>query len=287
MFQLPQVVQAPASSPWATAVGGISLALNPDNSILWQAGWGTGIAVAANGAVDDPPFAAGLGGGSGGGASNCVQQSFDPKTNILTCLAGFPKPAYQKNLAGTTRQIPDVAWLADPVTGGVVAYTIPGIFPSPLFQVFGGTSLATPMFSALWAIANQVAGKPLGQAAPYLYSLPAGAITDIVPVGSTHNVSASIQEATVTNTFTPVQVMGGALAGAFISGIWDNPGSLENTLVISFGTDCFASARLNPAFVTCNNPIRLRTKVGWDNVTGMGVPNPPAFVKAFAPTPVH
>ena len=54
--------------------------------------------------------------------------------------------------------------------------------------------MACPMFSALWAIANQEAGAPLGQAAPYVYSLPAGAVTDIVPVGSKTNVTASIED---------------------------------------------------------------------------------------------
>jgi subtilase family serine protease len=33
-------VSAPADSPWSTAVGGVTLALNSDNSIAWQAGWG-------------------------------------------------------------------------------------------------------------------------------------------------------------------------------------------------------------------------------------------------------
>jgi hypothetical protein len=35
------------------------------------------------------------------------------------------------------------------------------------------------MFSALWGIATQRAGHPLGQAAPYLYNLPNNAIQDI------------------------------------------------------------------------------------------------------------
>ncbi len=39
-FGIPATVNAPADSPWATAVGGVSLALNSDNSIAWQAGWG-------------------------------------------------------------------------------------------------------------------------------------------------------------------------------------------------------------------------------------------------------
>jgi subtilase family serine protease len=34
-------VDFPASSPFATGIGGASLALNPDNSIMFQTGWGT------------------------------------------------------------------------------------------------------------------------------------------------------------------------------------------------------------------------------------------------------
>jgi hypothetical protein len=55
------------------------------------------------------------------------------------------------------------------------------------------------MFSGLWAIANQEAQfnnkPPLGQAAPYLYSLPSSAIYDIVPVTSKNNVTATIKDA--------------------------------------------------------------------------------------------
>src|SRR4029077_4510597 len=39
-FGIPPTVSAPADSPYATAVGGVTLALNADNSIAWQAGWG-------------------------------------------------------------------------------------------------------------------------------------------------------------------------------------------------------------------------------------------------------
>ncbi len=37
-------VQFPASSPFATAIGGTSLALNPDNTMAFQTGWGTNLA---------------------------------------------------------------------------------------------------------------------------------------------------------------------------------------------------------------------------------------------------
>jgi subtilase family serine protease len=260
----PPSVSYPADSPFATGVGGVTLALNADNSIAWQAGWGNNeTLLAEEGTVFDPPLAFGFNGGSGGGASTCAFQ--DSNGN---CLAGFPKPWYQKvGVPGKYRQLPDVSWVADPFTGVVIAITVPGQVPSLLWQVWGGTSVACPMFSGLWAIANQEAGVPLGQAAPYLYSMPAGAIYDIVPVTSKTNVTASIQEPTGTNKYTPAEV-GGVTSGAFVSAIWDYADIADTALVLTFGTD--------PG---------LTVHKGWDDVTGVGTPNAKAFADAFAPAP--
>jgi subtilase family serine protease len=278
-FGVPQTVNAPADSPWAVAVGGTSLALNADNSIAWQSGWGNNqTLLAEEGEVLDPPLAFGFVGGAGGGASNCV--TVDENFN---CLAGFAKPSYQKHLPGKNRLVPDVGWLADPYTGAVIAISVPGQVPELVWQVWGGTSLATPMFSGLWAIANQEAGVPLGFAAPYLYSMPAGAITDIVPVTSKNNVKASIQEsATTTTKYNANVTLGGEAPGKFISAIWDYPQIQSTALVISFGTDCDALGLFS---TPCTDPTALHTKVGWDNVTGVGVPNGKAFADAFAPAP--
>lgn len=276
-FGIPATVSAPADSPWATAVGGVTLALNSDNSIAWQAGWGNNeTLLAETGIVYDPPLAFGFIGGAGGGPSNCATQ--DSNGN---CIAGFPKPSYQKKLPGKTRQVPDIAWLADPFTGAVIAITIPGQVPSLVYQVWGGTSVACPMFSALWAIANQEAGAPLGQAAPYLYSLPIGAVTDIVPVGLKNNVTASIQESsTLTNKYNPNQVLGGMAQGKFGSALWDYPWLQDTALVISFGTDCDTLGLFSQP---CTSSSALHTKVGWDNVTGVGTPNAQAFADSFHP----
>ena len=68
-----QTVSYPADSPFSTAVGGVSLALNSDNSIAWQAGWGNNqVLLADSGTVFDPPLSFGFIGGSGGGSSDCV-----------------------------------------------------------------------------------------------------------------------------------------------------------------------------------------------------------------------
>lgn len=279
-------VSSPASSPFSTAVGGTSLALNADNSIQWQAGWGNSASeFAQEGTIFDPP-SAGFNGGAGGGASNCAIQ-IPNSLGLIECSSGWPKPAYQKKLPGKVRLLPDIAWLADPFTGVVIEISVPGVFPPQVYEVIGGTSAAAPMFSALWAIANQAAGAPLGQAAPYLYSLPAGAITDIVPVGSAHNVTASVQtSATSTDTFNADAAMGGAAPVKYFSAIWDDAAATGTAIIISFGTDCSTVPRSRfPPFVTsCTQANSLRTKAGWDNVTGMGVPNPTEFINAFTPS---
>jgi subtilase family serine protease len=265
VYGVPATVSAPADSPYATGVGGVTLALNTNNTIKWQAGWGNNETLLDDeGLIFDPPLTFGFYFGAGGGASNCATQDDDVSTGTITCIAGYPKPSFQSGLSGTTRQLPDISWLADPFTGAVIFLSEPGETGS--WFDYGGTSLATPMFSGLWAIANEEAGTPLGQAAPYLYSLPSSAIFDIVPVGSTTNVTASIQEsATETDTYNADQVVG-VTGGTFYSGIWDYPFTEDFVFAISFGTDS-----------------SLSTNVGWDDVTGVGTPNATVFANHFAP----
>jgi subtilase family serine protease len=237
----------PAAAPFATAVGGVTLALKPNNTIAWQSGWGENqTLLAQNALIYDPPINFGFVGGAGGGPSS-----------------HFAKPSYQKNLGGKFRKTPDISWLADPFTGGVVLITQAGQYPPQAWFTVGGTSLACPMFSALWAIANQEAGAPLGQAAPYLYSMPAGTITDVVPVSSTNNVTDSVRESsTVTNQYNGAAVAGAT--GPFYSALWDYPFIQDTTVVLTFGTDS-----------------SLTTRAGWDNVTGMGTPIGKPFADHF------
>jgi subtilase family serine protease len=247
----PASVIAPADSPYATAVGGVTLALKSDNTIAWQTGWGNNITLLYDaGTIYAPPDKLGFDFGAGGGPS-----------------AVFSKPSFQKKLPGSARLLPDISWLADPYTGAVIAISLPFQYPPLTWQVYGGTSLATPMFSGLWAIANQEAGLSLGQAARSLYSMPAGTITDVVPVGSSNNVTGTIKDSvTGTSSYTADQLVA-PLDGTtiFYSAVWDVP--LENeTLVVSFGTDS-----------------GLMTAPGWDDVTGLGTPKAKAFADFFNP----
>jgi|HubBroStandDraft_6_1064221.scaffolds.fasta_scaffold26254_3 subtilase family serine protease len=244
-------VSSPADCPFATGVGGVSLATNPDNTFAWQSGWGTNetgiVAPPFFGSyVADPPLNFGFVFGSGGGNSGF-----------------FAKPKFQKGVPGKGRGVPDISWVADPFTGAEIVL-FDGV--GEAVAVYGGTSLSTPMFSALWAIANQEAGVPLGQAAPYLYAMPAGTITDVVPVTSATNPTGIIQDSTGFHHYNAAS-LAAPLDGTtkFYSGIYNSPFDDEWD-IITFGTDS-----------------SLKTAKGWDNVTGLGTPNGQAFADFFAP----
>jgi hypothetical protein len=74
-----------------------------------------------------------------------------------------------------------------------------------------------------------------------------------------------------------------ATPASFISAIWDYPSDESTALVVSFGAYGSALPSTEPDGTTCNSPTALHTKVGWDNVTGVGTPNGKAFADAFKP----
>jgi subtilase family serine protease len=241
-----KTVNFPASSPFATGVGGTSLSLAPN---LFQTGWGNNLTriaetSALKNAPVNPPLALGFQGGSGGGASSI-----------------YARPSFQSGLSipGNTRLVPDIAMLADPFTGVEVIQTLDGQLT---VEVIGGTSLATPMFSGVMAVAAQKAGRGLGQAAALVYNLPAGAITDILPSSSAGNVTGTINGTPYTADQLAAPL--GNTTG-YESALYNSPFSTR-WFVITFGTDS-----------------SLATAVGWDNVTGMGTPNGANFVNAIAP----
>ena len=160
---------------------------------------------------------------------------------------------------------------ADPETGVEIIVT-PDSVPGDEIDVdvFGGTSLACPMFSAFWAIANQanaaVGGGPLGQAAPILYQLSPNAITDVNvnPVSTLANVTGLILNPPSPPTFESSQFLAQPLENTppfgFISALFQSSTSTRWD-VFTFGTDS-----------------SLTTGPGWDNVTGLGTPNGLNFV---------
>jgi subtilase family serine protease len=236
----------PSNSPYAVAVGGTSILNDPYGSQALVTGWGNDIVLLNEAGVIDPPYQYFFG-GSGGGES-----------------VFFAKPSWQKSLPGHGRQVPDVSALADPYTGFGIIYTDSGVQYAQ--AGIGGTSLASPIFTAIWAIADQYNGKPLGQASPLIAKLKSGEILDVAPPPPTvtiYNASGTIHGDSGTTFYSSADLYSGLLYTTtdFVSTIWNISSSTAYGL--SFGTDS-----------------SLTVTKGWDNVTGFGEPNGLPFIQA-------
>ena len=210
----------PTSDPWVTAVGGTSTAIGAGGELLWQTGWGTQkYDLSANGKSWVPSFTPPFLYGSGGGFSTL-----------------FNRPAYQDGVvheAAPGRAVPDVSLDGDPTTGMLVGET--QAFPNGVrygeYRI-GGTSLSSPLFAGVQALAAQAAGSRLGFANPTIYAIARetpGAFKDVVHHG------------------------GGNVRSDYVNGVNPKDGILYS--VRSFDQD-----------------TSLHTKKGWDDVTGIGTP---------------
>lgn len=163
----------PASSPYATAVGGTSMGIGRRNRRIFEVAWQTGMAGLGDGRWSNPAYTF----GSGGGASRV-----------------FPLPDYQRGVvpdalstaAGARnapmRTVPDVSALGDPSTGMVVGQTLRWPDGTTSYGEFrsGGTSLAAPLYAGIIARVNDSNDSRLGFANPALYRIRAKA-HDVVP----------------------------------------------------------------------------------------------------------
>ena len=155
----------PTSSPWVTAVGGTSLGVGQANTRVLETGWGT-----SDYGCNTTTLACTRTGwlyGAGGGVSRL-----------------FPEPSYQSSagLSLSGRGVPDVAALGDPQTGLLIGQT--QTFPEGAHYDeyrIGGTSLSSPIFAGLMALADQKAGHPHGFANPAFYA-NAGSFYDVLSV---------------------------------------------------------------------------------------------------------
>ena len=168
----------PASDPLVTAVGGTRLQLNDE-----------GYRTAPDSVWNDLSSTFGIPGpvytsGSSGGGHSTV----------------FSRPRFQDGVAGIvggSRGTPDIAMSAAG-SGSVVFYdtTAPAVAG---WGIIAGTSEASPLFSGIVALANQVAGHSLGYLNPALYAMAQSGKPDgIVPISQGSNtytfcIAADIQ----------------------------------------------------------------------------------------------
>jgi subtilase family serine protease len=169
------VTSWPDSDPLVTAVGGTQLRPHGTGytSMAWNDTYDPAWTLFASGSTDPVPTA------SGGGTSEF-----------------FGRPSYQngvKAVTGAHRGVPDIAMSAA-CNGSVSIYSSyqPG---QAGWSLTCGTSEATPEFAAVVALADQVAGHPLGLVNPALYRLAAQQAPGIVDVTSGNNTVSFDQAA--------------------------------------------------------------------------------------------
>jgi len=151
----------PASSPWVTAVGGTSLGVGADNQRVFETYWGTEkySLSADHTSWNDVGYLY----GGGGGISHV-----------------FGVPDYQSAVASGGRTVPDVSMVGDPNTGFLMGQT-QTFSDGTYYDQFriGGTSLSSPLFAGVMALADAAAGHPHGFVNPALYSAGSGAYNDV------------------------------------------------------------------------------------------------------------
>jgi subtilase family serine protease len=158
----PYPVQSwPSSDPLVTSVGGTQLHLDDQGNkvspdVVWNDGYGAG----------------------GGGDSHV-----------------FARPAFQvgvQNVVGNHRGTPDISMSAAVDGGAWVYYTFDPSATHGNWHIFGGTSEASPIFSGIVAMADQLAGRRLGNINGALYLLGAASQHTHLPTGLVDVTSGDI-----------------------------------------------------------------------------------------------
>jgi subtilase family serine protease len=175
-FYTRPVTSWPASDPLVTGVGGTQLHLDssgnhtsPDS--VWNDTFNTSAEDFILGSSGPSPLA-------GGGGKSIF----------------FSRPAYQnavRNVVGGSRGVPDIS-MAAACNGAVDVYQsfageAAGWYPTC------GTSEATPLFAGIVALADQVAGHPLGLINSALYTMAARHLPGLVDVTSGNNTVSFTQ----------------------------------------------------------------------------------------------
>jgi subtilase family serine protease len=229
----------PASDPFVTAVGGTSLAVGSGNDYLFENGWETGRQKLVNGKWAPATYQY----GSGGGTSRRFTQPSYQKNVVPTEIA-----TANGNRAQAMRTVPDVSALGDPNTGMLVGQT--QTFPDGVYYDeyrIGGTSLSSPLFAGMMAVAQQQAGHVIGFANPTLYAA-AG-------TGAYHDVIAPSRGAND----------GGVVRSDFVNGVDASNGYSYTVRLLGY-----------------DSVLTIHARKGYDDVTGVGSPTGRAFIAAVS-----
>lgn len=241
----------PASLPSTVAVGGTTLVLGADASRSDEYVWND------NGADDATGWATSSSAGASGGG----------------CSRRFAAPAWQGSHAGYaaancrgTRLSADVSAIADPAHGFDVydTYGVGG------WATFGGTSLASPVVAALYALAGGSGGSAFPAASMY--------------VNSTYRSSSLFDVTAGGNGFCAGDAGAGCPASAVaISGAASlRPSSNPNA--IGYGPVECSYPRNGAAGTPATLSSECNAVRGFDGASGLGAP---ASAQLFTPTSPH
>jgi hypothetical protein len=140
----------------------------------------------------------------GGGASFCSTNSYDASTGIVTCIQGYPKPAWQTGTgvpSDGVRDLPDLSLFASNGINGIIwpicAEAGDCTETDPVNNVVyvnsvGGTSASSPAMAGIMALVDQKYG-PQGQANFVLYPLAAQfpSVFNPIDIGSNNEACSS------------------------------------------------------------------------------------------------
>jgi subtilase family serine protease len=254
------VADYPPSSPYQTAVGGTSLQVNAAAARAGELGWSTSKSVLCTAelavAKECPKAKIGqylpkppgeyLYGGGGGTSYNYAEPVYQEGV--------VPAALADKN-SGTTgianRVEPDISMDGDPTTGMLVGET--QTFPDGVYYDqyrIGGTSLSSPLFAGVMAVADQAAGGPLGFVNPLLYAL------DRKGSGNAFDVTPQPLQADVRKDY--------------LDGVNAEEGILTSVRTLEYeGKEKFC----NESGKKCSQQqVSLQTAPGFDSMTGIGTP---------------
>lgn len=263
-----------ADSPNVTAVGGTSVSIKPagtapsnvdytsvdqPTSALNQPGWTRDFEVG---------WQTGFDGLTHTSTDNLTTAPYELDGTLKSTLPGsfffgggggvstvFAEPGYQSAAIGSAsgREVPDISALADPNTGFLVGQT--QTFSNGTYYDeyrIGGTSVAAPLTAGMAAVANQVAGSPLGFLNPAIYGAYSSAGTPAF-----YDVNQAGTFGTSTNSPLPAVVR------------------------VNYLNNEDASGGLSYSLRTQEEPnTTLHSTKGYDTATGVGTVNGPAFFTA-------
>jgi subtilase family serine protease len=180
-------VDFPADTSFGTGVGGTTLVLGT-NGYYGETYWGTRAEpLAANGkSWNATPVSAGAGpstgpgtltGAGGGGVSSMYAEPYWQKgvvpASLTTQAYSSPDGANSNNVTKPGRVLPDISLVADSTTGVLIGQTQEDVDGKAAYSEYriGGTSVSSPLFAGLMALAIQRnGGNSIGFVNPALYA---------------------------------------------------------------------------------------------------------------------